>query len=413
MAACGRGRPGVTRSHLKFAGVGCRKIEHGHQPGFAVGAVVGEGLAGPFAADEDAASGVAEVLEAVSFAPAQAGHQLRSGVLGLDAVAEPVRARRRAGLVPERLSEPGSVGSLAVGVGGVAAGDLLGQVFGEVADAPAGVFGPGQDALGVELGPEPGDVQRFIVRADGVEGLVPGRQDLPGRGVEVVAGRFVPDGQLVVLVPDYVGGPPDLVVGGGDDGAQVGAGDGAAEGDVGVRGESFLGFDGGEVLDVVAEVAAQVLDEPVEQGREVDRVPGGPLVVVAGGVGGGAVRADFAVAVAGEGEEHRRPPGLAVRCGEHRAGGAVGHRPLGQVGGVLAAAGRPGAPLPRCGIAGVGAAGDAAADTAGGELVVQFGDELVELGHVVGHSRWLCRGGPGRAPAGSASTPASHPAGLG
>jgi hypothetical protein len=34
---------------------------------------------------------------------------------------------------------------------------------------------------------------------------------------------------------------------------------------VGVRGQAALGFDGGEVLGVVAEVAAQVLDEPVEQ----------------------------------------------------------------------------------------------------------------------------------------------------
>jgi len=48
--------------------VGCRKVEHAHQPGFAVGAVVGEGLAGPLAADEDAAARVAEVLVAVGFA---------------------------------------------------------------------------------------------------------------------------------------------------------------------------------------------------------------------------------------------------------------------------------------------------------------------------------------------------------
>lgn len=43
---------------------------------------------------------------------------------------------------------------------------------------------------------------------------------------------------------------------------------------------------------VVAEVSAQVLDEAVEQRGEVDRVTGGPLVVVAAGVGGGAVVAD-------------------------------------------------------------------------------------------------------------------------
>jgi hypothetical protein len=68
------------------------------------------------------------------------------------------------------------------------------------------------------------------------------------------------------------------VVGRGDDLPQVRAGDGAAERDVHVRGEPSLGFDCGEVLDVVAEVAAQVLDEPVEQRGEVDRVAGGAPV---------------------------------------------------------------------------------------------------------------------------------------
>ena len=153
------GSAGVTRSQrVGAAVVGCRKIEHGHEPGFAVGAVVGEGLAGPFAGDQDAASGVAEVLVAVGFAPAQAGDQVRAGVLGLDAVAEPVRAAGRAWLIPQSLGEPGGVIALGVGVGGVASGDLLGQVLGEVADAAAGVFGSGEHALGVELGPEPGDV---------------------------------------------------------------------------------------------------------------------------------------------------------------------------------------------------------------------------------------------------------------
>jgi hypothetical protein len=73
-------------------------------------------------------------------------------------------------------------------------------------------------------------------------------------------------------------GPPDLVVGGGQYLAQFGAGQGAADGDVDVGGQAPLGFDGGEVLEVVAEEAAQVLDEPVEQRREVQRVPRRPLV---------------------------------------------------------------------------------------------------------------------------------------
>jgi len=64
------------------------------------------------------------------------------------------------------------------------------------------------------------------------------------------------------------------VVGRGDDLAELGAGDGAADRDVHVRGEPPLWFDGGEVLDVVAGEAAQVLDEPVEQRGEVQRVAG-------------------------------------------------------------------------------------------------------------------------------------------
>src|SRR6185437_14899158 len=55
-------------------GVGCRKVEHCHEPGLAVGPVVGECLAGPLARDEDTASGVAEVVGAVCLALAAAGH---------------------------------------------------------------------------------------------------------------------------------------------------------------------------------------------------------------------------------------------------------------------------------------------------------------------------------------------------
>jgi hypothetical protein len=111
----------------------------------------------------------------------------------------------------------------------VAAADLLGQVLGQVPDTPGRVFGSGEHALGVELGPEPGRMQRLIRWADRVESLIPGGQDLPGGGVEVGAAGFVPDWQLAAVVADGVGGgPPDLVVGGGDDLAQVGARDGAA-----------------------------------------------------------------------------------------------------------------------------------------------------------------------------------------
>src|SRR5262249_60311008 len=90
-----------------------------------------------------------------------------------------------------------------------------------------------------------------------------------------------------------------LVGGGGDDLPQRGAGGRAGDGDVDMRGEPLLWLDGGEVLHVVAEDAAKVLDEPVEQGGEVQRVPGGALVVVAGQVGG--VPSSFTLPQLGQG----------------------------------------------------------------------------------------------------------------
>jgi hypothetical protein len=105
----------------------------------------------------------------VGFAPAQAGDEVGPGVFGLDAVAEPVRAPGRAGLVRQCVGEPGGVLALGVALGGVASGDLLGQVLGEVADAPGGVLGSGEHALGVELGSEPSHVAGLVSRADVVK----------------------------------------------------------------------------------------------------------------------------------------------------------------------------------------------------------------------------------------------------
>ena len=70
-----------------------------------------------------------------------------------------------------------------------------------------------------------------------------------------------------------------------------------------------LRLDGREVLDVVADEAAQILDEPVEQRRKVQRVAGRPGVVVGGLIDGSAVltHASIAIARAGERDEHRRP----------------------------------------------------------------------------------------------------------
>jgi hypothetical protein len=161
---------------------------------------------------------------------------------------------------------------LSVGGGLVAVAEVLGQVLGEVADAPAGVSGSGEDALSVEPGAEPGHVPRLVLVADGVEGLVPSRQHLARVWVKVGTGVLIPGRQVPAVVLDVRDGPPDLVVGGGDDLAELGPGDGAADGEVDVRGEPPLGFDGGEVLQVIADIAAQVLDEPVEQRGEMQRV---------------------------------------------------------------------------------------------------------------------------------------------
>src|SRR6266567_6773054 len=84
------GLPGVA------ARVGLRDAERLQEPGLSVGAVIGEGLAGPFAGDQHAPPGVAEVLTAVGFALAGPRAQAGTGVAWLDAVAEPVRAGRRA-----------------------------------------------------------------------------------------------------------------------------------------------------------------------------------------------------------------------------------------------------------------------------------------------------------------------------
>src|SRR5215471_11143494 len=149
---------------------------------------------------------------------------------------------------------------------------------------------------------------RVVLVADRVKGLVPGGEDFAGGRVEVVAAGVVPDRQLAVVVL-HLGGrwPPDLVVGGSEDLAQLGTGDSAPDRDVDVRGEAALRLDGGEVLDVVSGEAAKVLDEPVEQRGEADCVPHGPLVVVTIRVGRSAVRLNAAVAGTKQSKEQRRP----------------------------------------------------------------------------------------------------------
>ena len=62
-----------------------------------VGSVFGQGLAGPVAGDQDTTAADAEVFSIMSLAGTAAGAQAGAGPVGLDAVAQPVRAPRRAG----------------------------------------------------------------------------------------------------------------------------------------------------------------------------------------------------------------------------------------------------------------------------------------------------------------------------
>ena len=164
------------------------------------------------------------------------------------------------------------------------------------------------------------------------------------------------------------------MVGRGDDLAEFGAGDGAADRDVDVRGEPPLRLDGGEVLDVVADEPAQVLNEPVEQRGEVQRVPGGCRVVVGVRVGGCSVLADPAVGRAGQRDEQRRPEGLAVRRGVGLADRPGVDRTPGQGGGILPPPGGPVAARPR--------REDVATQPGVIDLLVQLADPLVQLGGV-------------------------------
>src|SRR5215472_249618 len=119
------------------------------------------------------APGVAEMVAAVRLALARTGHQAGTGVLRLDAITQPVRTRRRARLEPQGLGKPVHMLTLGVGIGVVAVAELLGQVFGQVADAPGRVLRSGEHALCVELSPEPGHVHRAVIGADGGQGVVP------------------------------------------------------------------------------------------------------------------------------------------------------------------------------------------------------------------------------------------------
>lgn len=116
-------------------------------------------------------------------------------------------------LVPQRDSEPASVCGPVLGARLVTVTDVLGQVLGEAADAPAGALRSGQDALRIEPVAEPQHVPRTALFADRAECLVPGRQHFSHSRIEVVGAGLVPDRQAVAVVFDGLGGwPPDLVI---------------------------------------------------------------------------------------------------------------------------------------------------------------------------------------------------------
>src|SRR6266576_3526967 len=111
-------------------------------------------------------------------------------------------------------------------------------------------------------------MHRVIAWADGVECVVPACQQLPGLGIKVAPARLVPDRQPVTVEPDVPsGGPPDLVVGGGDDLPQLGAGDGAAHRAMECGASPLLPFDGGEVLHVAIRTGAKTAAKRPEWGR--------------------------------------------------------------------------------------------------------------------------------------------------
>ena len=220
--------------------------------------------------------------------------------------------------------------------------DGLGEVLGQVPDRPVRILRRCDHALDVDLGAEPDHVRRLRVGVVELgERLVPGLQREAGVRVAVALGLGVPHRGAVHVDRAFVRWPPQRVVGGLDDLAQDLPGDRAAHRDVEVRRQPELFLDGGEVLHLEPRTAAQVLDEPVERLRAVQRVQRRAPVVVrrgvdrAAGPGDGLALPrgdDLAVGGQGEGDEHRRPVGRAVRGGEGAAHGAVLDRDLGQVG---------------------------------------------------------------------------------
>jgi hypothetical protein len=95
---------------------------------------------------------------------------------------------------------------------------------------------------GVELRPESHDVNRLVVRADGIQSVLPGREQF-AVSIEVAAGGLVLEGEVLIVAAHDIGGrPPHLVVSGSSHPAQVGSGERTAKRDVGMRSEPRCGW---------------------------------------------------------------------------------------------------------------------------------------------------------------------------
>jgi len=175
---------------------------------------------------------------------------------------------------------------------GVGAGDVLGQVLAQVADRPVRPGRASEQALQVVLVPEPQHVGRLGIGVEGVERLCPGRQDSAGLGVDVAADLRTPAGRHDRVDGRVVRRPPHLVVGSRPDLAHDPPRDRASHRRVQVWGQATLSLDGGEVLDLIAGAATEVLPEPVDQLREVQRIERRPPVVVPFGIDGHALGRD-------------------------------------------------------------------------------------------------------------------------
>jgi hypothetical protein len=96
----GGGMRSLVAGGYEFPGVAARVCGGFGEPSSAVDAVIVEDLTGPLARDRDTAPSVAEAPTAERFA-LTAGDRRPWRVFGLDAVAEPVRVRRRARLIAQ------------------------------------------------------------------------------------------------------------------------------------------------------------------------------------------------------------------------------------------------------------------------------------------------------------------------